>query len=86
MIGKSGTAPCGHAGEHLTTNYVRCGQGCDDVTKSDGVPEQLELELDRVTLPLCSNCGSHQVVKWGPEFRSGGKDLWQCMSCGRSFR
>lgn len=28
-VGAKGVAPCGHPGEHITTNMVLCGQGCD---------------------------------------------------------
>ncbi len=28
-VGAAGTAPCGHPGEHVTRNYVRCLRGCD---------------------------------------------------------
>jgi len=40
MIGKPGTAPCGHPGEVMVGNYVRCLRGCD----SQAVPEHVETE------------------------------------------
>lgn len=31
MLGKRGVAPCGHEGEHIIANYVKCLRGCDSV-------------------------------------------------------
>lgn len=39
MIGRRGIAPCGHPGEHIVGNYVRCDKGCDDA-----VPEHVDFE------------------------------------------
>lgn len=86
MIGKAGTAPCGHPGEHLTTNYVRCGRGCDAAGAgelSDGVPDQVF--IDR-TSPICPFvCAGGEMVKWDDEWRKNDLDYWLCRGCGRSF-
>jgi hypothetical protein len=48
-IGKIGVAPCGHRGEHLTTNYVQCLEGCEE--NSDDFP----------SFEVCSRCGSMDI-------------------------
>lgn len=35
MIGKLDRAPCGHMGEHIIGNYVRCSLGCDQVATEE---------------------------------------------------
>lgn len=89
MSGKRGTAPCGHEGEHITTNYVRCGQGCDSAGAGDvsnGVPTHVEPER---TVPICPfhDCFdvTAEIVKWGSEYDENGQALWLCRGCGRSF-
>lgn len=46
--GKLAKAPCGHEGEHVLGNYVRCASGCDE----DAIPLALPLEK---TLKICSH-------------------------------
>jgi hypothetical protein len=43
--GKQAKAPCGHDGEYVIGQFIRCSKGCDDA-----VPEFIEEEK---TLPLC---------------------------------
>lgn len=40
MIGKSSKAPCGHKGEVVVGNYVRCLEGCEGA-----VPEYVKPEI-----------------------------------------
>ena len=51
--GKPGTAPCGHPGEHITTNYVQCKQGCDGAA----IPEHIDPEHTEKTC-------QHAVTYW----------------------
>ena len=51
MIGKPGTAPCGHRGEHVVSGYVRCLEGCDAIPQHikpenapQAIPEHVEPE------------------------------------------
>lgn len=94
-VGKLGTAPCGHVGEHVTPAFVTCLDGCDDVAgegdESSGVPEPIVAER---TKPICAwakgpmpDCdGTGDVVMWGPEFQDmNGNDMWTCRKCHREF-
>jgi hypothetical protein len=80
VIGAPGRAPCGHRGEHLTTNYVRCVEGCEDL--SSGVPRTAK---DSTTRPICSHCGSGDVLVYRG-FTVEGMDLWHCKGCLKSFK
>lgn len=75
--GKRAKAPCGHDGEHVVGQYVRC-----DVAGCDGVPEHVDPEATPPYIELfseCPKCGSDDVepfiVSWGPARA-------HCLPCG----
>ena len=76
--GKRGTAPCGHEGEHIVSQYVHCPR-CD---VSDGVPVHIDPEK---TLDLCPHCGSDDLQVYHG-FTMGGNDLWHCIDCTRTHQ
>ena len=71
--GKIDRAPCGHIGEHVFTDYIRCLEGCEG-TELDAVPEHIDPEktkcmhvgtglyTDPITkqrVRICLNCKAH---------------------------
>lgn len=74
--GKRGLCPCGHYGEAVIGQYYAC-RLCDN----DSVPEEV---LDRVTEPLCENCGSDDLDVY-PLFTVSGKTVIHCRSCKHTF-
>lgn len=57
MTGKSAIAPCGHRGEHITTNYIACREGCDSpkAVASPGPNAQYVKDLAVFAWPLLSD-------------------------------
>lgn len=64
-VGAKGVAPCGHQGEHITTNMVLCGQGCDRPKKR--CPHALSDERydpeRRLYVTSCRACGALMDVR-----------------------
>jgi len=77
--GKIGEAPCGHLGRAIIGQYYACAV-CD---VSDGVPEPILIEDDRVTGPLCSTCGGDDLDIY-PNFALSNKTIYFCNDCKQS--
>lgn len=78
--GRKTQAPCGHEGEVVIGQYVKCLEGCD---LSDGTVDFEILDLDDVTKSLCPHCGSDDLEAW-PGLFANGDTLMYCKKCGRS--
>lgn len=79
--GKRGVAPCGHLGEHLTANFVRCTEGCVD----DIAPDDSEITLDQALAgELCPKCGSDDTEPFPQLFGMGfgSPSMKHCFPCG----
>lgn len=72
MTGKLGTAPCGHPGEYVTTNYVRCTAGCETLSRNRSATEP-EIQV------MCPKCCSRDVAPFITVFGAG----WHCWTCSR---
>lgn len=70
MTGKAGTAPCGHRGEHVTANYVRCLEGCDRVDRTT--------PAGGATVAKCPQCGGEDVEPFSTPLGVG----WHCIVNG----
>ena len=78
MTGKIGKAPCGHKGEHLTVNFVRCTEGCKD----DAFPPE---EADDWDTFRCPKCDSKDTEDYSAPFLSVA-DFWKhCWTCGHAW-
>jgi hypothetical protein len=68
MSGRIAKAPCGHDGEHVIGQFVRCLTGCDDVVEKCVRCGSTRLELFSAALvpegsKHCVDCGK---VRWAP--------------------
>lgn len=61
--GKIGIAPCGHEGEHLSVNYIKCLRNCDCIHRERHVYEGRE---------FCYNCGN--FLRWVSVSDAGDAD------------
>lgn len=75
MSGKRKMLPCGHVGEAVIGQYYACPI-CDRSAA-------LEHGDDRVTKPMCGECGSVNLRIW-PGFTTDGRDFWFCVDCTKS--
>lgn len=83
MDGKKGTAPCGHEGEHVIGNYVRCLSGCDDKKP----PKPMYIVSDDVwnwsplsrAIVRCPKCGKDDNPTNGPVLYGKASQLWYCL-------
>lgn len=83
-VGKLGTAPCGHSGEHITANYVQCLQGCE--ASAEVAP----------AMPACPHCGSSDLdldyslgemyLFWNPTAIDYNRRCWGCGHVWRESR
>jgi hypothetical protein len=71
-IGKRGTAPCGHDGEHVTTTIVVC-----DHEWCDGKPKTFGSLADAVPTSIWDCRHLHHVKFNGTE---------SCRDCGKVFK
>lgn len=88
--GKRATAPCGHLGEHVTTNFVVCLAGCDKPKKPEPAPRTIDLYDegdwfdDEPTVPGlkpgCTVGAFHDLELTG--FTAAGSAKWRCIDCG----
>ena len=85
--GRKTAAPCGHPGEVIVGQYVKCLEGCDDDLEfdiSDGTVDFELLDDDMATKPLCAHCGGSDVEIW-PGLYANGSTLMYCNGCGKAF-
>jgi hypothetical protein len=71
-MGKKATAPCGHEGEHVFNNYVKCLRGCDDTGSDHDQPLRIAFEPEPE--PEKTRCLHSSVYHYDG-------DIW-CYSCG----
>jgi hypothetical protein len=77
--GKRAPAPCGHDGEHVVGNYIRCLQGCDRVKPAV------------INLSQCPSCGSSEIEPFDldPLFYIYNPDTpivdTHCIKCGNCW-
>lgn len=89
MDGKPGKAPCGHVGEHVIGNYVRCLIGCDD---KRGAPVKAkpksayDVLVETWSLPplspprkICPKCGKDDNPAFGCLYFSKASQQWHCL-------
>ena len=81
--GKVGTAPCGHPGEYIIGQFVRCLVGCDDLDFVSETPTptgEFEINFALLSLDECPFCHSDDVE----DFLSPVGTM-HCVKCGGCF-
>ena len=83
MNGKPAIAPCGHPGEHVVGQYIRClTKGCDGLPPE---PDEFGFELvEEATKDLCPDflCRSSDVEAFSAPFTPF---TMHCNACGKCW-
>lgn len=80
--GKTGTAPCGHTGEHLIGQYVRCPR-CD---VSGRTPNDRDAgDEDDADVHYCPRCMSPETEPYAAPYFYTTAMWMHCLPCGHCW-